>query len=684
MGIFEFTPKAGETYTAMVNGANKSYPLPTVNEAGVTLRIEQSIDDDSLTITTTSRQQKSINSTYYLVGQTRGVVRFSKIIDLKGNQTQIVKAAKSLFPIGIARFTLINANKQPVTERQLFINRHENLNITVNTDKSKYGARDSVLLAIDVKDKDGKPVEGVFSLAVTDDSQVRTNSLSNNIISNLLLTSDLKGNIEDPGYYFINADTRQYDLDNLMLTQGWIGYDWKEMLSTETKPIAYLPQKEYTINGKITNAFGKGVEGAPIVLISKNPVVVIDTLSGKDGRFQFKNLWPVDTAIFKLQALNKNNKAFNVVIAIDEQTFPKFKPHPLMGAPWYVNTDTTLLKHTNMVIAEEKAKKEYRGEGMQLKEVNIKAKKVVKRSNNLNGPGEADLVLDEQDMLKAGKKTLEDLLHEKINGFVVAPFTPSKRRYDELVGFESSIINVIKKDFPLLTDEQVTAMYNLMFDYRTGLKKPHKPWRQSYVIKDQEVRFIIDGVDLDHFYDERDEVATAQGKSVILKNNDTKRYQFIKSHLLHFTAEDILGIEVLSSGPYTNRYNSRFEEIIDRAGPGTANEAAYIEITTRTKQGPFMEPTIGTYLHKSLAFTLPKRFYSPKYTVNNKNTAIGTDMRSTLHWEPNIITDISGKATISFFTADKPASYTVILEGVTPEGELGYKLQKINQAIAKP
>ncbi|RZA02985.1 MAG: hypothetical protein EOP47_04880 [Sphingobacteriaceae bacterium] len=660
MGSFEFIPAAGETYTAKLNGNEKTYPLLGVKPLGTVVSVIAA-HNDSLKINIS--YAPGITGSYYLIGQARGVVCYAEPVNLS-NGTVTKSVAKNLFPTGITRFTLLNAAQQPVNERIVFINHKDELKFNIQPSKNNYATRDMVSLSLLVTDKDGKPVEGSFSMAVTDKSQVNIDKLGNNILTHLLLTSDLKGEIEQPGYYF--TGNKDAELDNLLLTQGWVGYDWKELLSTETKPIAYQQEKEYTISGKVTNAFGKGVELSPISLLSNKPYVAMDTLSGKDGRFSFTNVWPVDTAIFKLQARNKNNKAFNVVITMDEQTFPEFKPDLLTGAPWYVNADTTLLNNATSVAAEEKAKKEYKGEGTELKEVNIKAKKVVKRSSNLNGPGEADLVFDERDMLKAGRKTLENLLAEKIKGFGTGPFTPSKRRYDELVGMEATG-KILAKDFPLLSAKQLSEVDKLIS------RRTHKPWRYGFLIKDQEVRFIIDGVNLDLFYDDRDEVVVANGiTTVAVNNNDTKRYQYIKTHLLHFTAEDILGIEVLSSGRYTNKYNSKFEPIFDRVGPGTVNEAVYIEITTRTKQGPFLEPTIGTYLHKPLAFTLPKQFYSPKYTVANKNTDVGTDMRSTIFWDPNIITDSLGRATVSFYSSDNAADYSVIVEGTDMSGGLGF------------
>ena len=128
---------------------------------------------------------------------------------------------------------------------------------------------------------------------------------------------------------------------------------------------------------------------------------------------------------------------------------------------------------------------------------------------------------------------------------------------------------------------------------------------------------------------------------------------------------------------YNPNYPSMVARVPDRYLP------IYLEVTTYSGNGAFYKKTPGIYLYRPLPFTLPTQFYSPKYNVTNKTVAMGTDMRSTLHWEPNIITNAEGKATVSFFTADKPASYTVIMEGFTGEGEVGYSRQKIKSTIAK-
>jgi hypothetical protein len=158
------------------------------------------------------------------------------------------------------------------------------------------------------------------------------------------------------------------------------------------------------------------------------------------------------------------------------------------------------------------------------------------------------------------------------------------------------------------------------------------------------------------------------------------RYFYIKNYLDYFTAEDVTGIEVMNSSKYSTKYHidmARSEFSISH------NFYAYIEITTRSKQGPFMKVTPGTYLYKALPFTLPTQFYSPKYTIANKTVAMGTDMRSTLHWEPNVVTNAEGKATVSFFTTDKSSNYSVIIEGVNLTGDVGYKRKKIKSTLTQ-
>ena len=89
-----------------------------------------------------------------------------------------------------------------LNERITFIDHGDNLKINVSANKAFYKTRDSVSLNIRVTDNKDLPVSGNLSLAVTDDGQVKSNQYDENILSRFLLTSDLKGYVEEPGYYY--------------------------------------------------------------------------------------------------------------------------------------------------------------------------------------------------------------------------------------------------------------------------------------------------------------------------------------------------------------------------------------------------------------------------------------------------------------------------------------------------
>jgi hypothetical protein len=606
IGSFNFCPLSGEIYTAKIklpNGSlSKAYPLPQVKPSGLVLNVVNMMESDSLEINiAASVDLQATNPVYYLAGQARGVGCFGAIIRLRDSKSKI-KVSKTAFPTGISRLTLFNNTKQPLNERIVYIDHNDHLRINVSTDKPFYTKRDSVGMEILVTDKEGKPVQGSFSIAVTDDSQVKIDSLKlNSLKSALLLADDLKGNIESPEYYFQSPLTNSiwHDLDNLLLTQGWVSYNW-ETVFTPLKPFAFPEELNFSVKGKVSGIF-KPSDKANVILLSKKPSFVMDTTTDKTGVFNFTNLYPSDTAVYFIQTRNKRGKSFNVGIDVNEFIPPVIAPIKEKIIPWYVNIDSSKRKTVNNYLAfkNEHDKKQ---SGIMLKEVKINDKKIIPGSKNLNGPGESDFALNEEDIRKEGKATLGDLLERRVKGF------------------------------------------------RLGGKNPN-----LYYLFDQHLHFIIDGIDIDFVY-------SGAGGPIGYR-------EFVKGYLDYYSAEDIKGIEVMQGGtgfPYTIKF------IDPRANPF---EHAWVEVTTYSGKGPFFNKTPGTYLYRPLAFDVQKQFYSPKYKTKDDNTF--ADVRSTIYWSPNIFTDKNGKAKRSFYTADKPGTYTVLLNGCDMNGNLESIRQKI-------
>ena len=239
MGTVEFMPLPKERYIAQLNkpeGVQTVYKLPEANSSGIVVHIDNPEEADSLKVSLNATNDVfGTGGEMFLIGSARGIICYALRFTLRGPKT--VSVAKRLFPTGIARFTILKGRK-PLNERITFIDRQDQLRITLSANKPIYTSRDSVSLNIEVKDRNGKPVPGTFSLAITDDGLVKPDSAGNfSIETSLLLNSDLKGEVEEAGFYMQRIDKSAWKaLDNLLVTQGWIGFDWKDVFSPLKTP----------------------------------------------------------------------------------------------------------------------------------------------------------------------------------------------------------------------------------------------------------------------------------------------------------------------------------------------------------------------------------------------------------------------------------------------------------------
>ncbi|MHA4896519.1 hypothetical protein ACXZ1K_17335 [Pedobacter sp. PWIIR3] len=600
MGSFEFTPKPAEVYTARLNLPgidNNSYVFPRVETSGTIIHVDNLEDNASLKITlkATSGALKA-DSSYYLVGTSKGVMNFWQKVD---SNTEEISIAKSKFPTGVSRFTLFQ-EKRPINERAVFIDHDDRLIVQVDPSKPAYLKRDSAELVIHVKDKNGLPVKGNFSITVTDDSQVKADSTGNEAIgASLLLSSNLKGAVESPGYYLNRSDKNSWlALDNLMLTQGWTGYAWEDVFS-EAK-LRYQAEKEFQISGVVTSLFKKPVANMPVLISSKKPSFITTSVTDLNGRYVFKNLPPIDSGSFFIQAMTAKGKqrAFGG-ITVERFRAPEV-PSMIRSAvlPWYVNTDSTQVNYVKR--AAEKADDYFmKGDGIRLNEVNIARKKVIPGSRRPFTGKEPDLVFDKQDIRESGTMNLYQLLKQKIPGFKIF-------RNWEIPGGP------------------------VMFAFG------------KYRGKKGDIS--IDGKPLDF--------------EIMI--DDTTSVNQVVDALSYYQVETFSGLEV--------NYKSLAQI--------RAYYFAVIDITTPSRTGYHVNNNPGAVTYRPLPIMYPQEFYSPKYAVKTFDAG-APDFRSTLFWEPNIVTDVSGRAKVSFYTSDITGSYSVNVEGGNMNGSIGSGAKKL-------
>ncbi len=309
MGKIHFIPQEGETYTARIlNYPDFKYQFTDIKKEGIKLEFAGALKNEFLfRITTNSRIKR--RSTYYFAFMHKGAVLSYQKVQLKKNNTAI-KISKDDIPCGINRLVLLDEQFKPISER-LFFSKNININqLGVNSDKDNYSTRSPIKLEI----SDQIPNINTFSslsVSVVDESAILANGPSTNILSYLLIDSELRGKVESPAEFFIDEKvSSDVKLDYLMLTQGWSHYIWNELEADEnTKEM----QEEVgmTISGDVKRIWTKKpiIDGDVVLGLFANEN--LRTYSGKtdqDGRFSIDSVFFSDSATIFLQARNAKGK----------------------------------------------------------------------------------------------------------------------------------------------------------------------------------------------------------------------------------------------------------------------------------------------------------------------------------------------------------------------------------------
>jgi hypothetical protein len=312
MGSFSLKPQSGKTYSAKISfadGTTKIVPLPKAIDEGYILSVYQPNKDSVLVRITASSKQVTAGENVNFIAHTSGEVIFASPVKINKPITSIWLVKKN-FPTGIAQFTIFNNNGEPLNERVAFIRSNDQMQLTIKTAKNSYASKEHIQVDLEAKDSKGIPTFGNFSVAVIDESKVPIDEANEGtIFTNLLLTSDLKGYIEKPNYYFINEnDEVNKALDNLMLTQGYRRFTWKELPnSIITKPVFDAESFGINISGKVTTLTNKLLYNATVNLVSVRAKIAKSTTTDANGRFRFDGLFLTDSIKFAVQARTIKN-----------------------------------------------------------------------------------------------------------------------------------------------------------------------------------------------------------------------------------------------------------------------------------------------------------------------------------------------------------------------------------------
>lgn len=319
MGSFLLQPANGKTYIAHIKLADstvKDIPLPTALNQGYVLSVYQPGKDSVLVRIRASAALQ--HSTINLFVHSSGKLIFASQVQINSAMTS-VWMDKNSFPSGIAQFTIFDDKNDPLNERIAFIKNADYMQLALSTEKPAYKSNEHVQLQLDAKESQGNPVAANFSIAVTDETKVPVDeSTESTIFSSILLSSDIKGYVEKPNYYFMpDTDGVNQALDNLMLTQGYRRFEWKKLNDVLNTPPTFAAEGlATTLSGMVTTLQHQALPNANVLLVSINARIKRSTLTDINGRFKFDSLMFADSAKFAVQASTQENTG-NVIITLD-------------------------------------------------------------------------------------------------------------------------------------------------------------------------------------------------------------------------------------------------------------------------------------------------------------------------------------------------------------------------------
>jgi len=580
MGKFSIKTQPNERYYALVkraNGIEKRVELPKTQTTGAAIQL---VYNRGNILYKVANYTLIPNESLYLLLHSRG--KAFVVQSLRNLEGQI---PESLLPGGIVSLSVIDSLGNTYCERLSFVRNFNFPTVSMQTDKPSYSKRELVNLNFNVLSQQGNPVKGNFAISVTDQKTVKLDSMADNIISNLLLTSDIKGYVEEPETYFADnkAATRE-KTDVLMLTQGWRRFNTADIVKASYQPPKFYLEAGQVLSGKVMNLFNKPSRECGIIMISSYNSCIKLAKTDSLGRYSIDGIQFPDSSSFILKA-KKEKTLGDVEIIPDSDVFPKptvYIPPPLKANVATVEQDEYF----------KQSKEKYFTDGgmrvVSLGEVTVKATKKETESNTYYSGGENDLITSEK--------------IKQYPGFSIGL----------ILSITTAGIQIVENQ--RLEDGTIGDIVSIRGGRPSGGPNGGGPL------------LLIDGV------------------------------KWSMNDLKFLNSEDVESISVFKDA----------NTVIF----GARGSDGVIAITLKRWENRKAHTPISLTKVTLLGYQKPVEFYVPKYNVDSVRLSEKADLRTTIYWNPELETDSAGTVHVKFYTADKANNYSIVMEGITANGEI--------------
>ena len=634
MGYFEYKPeeKAG---VAKIDyeGSTYQFDLPEALPQGYVLRIDNRREMLDITV---ARSSQAMKDTLAVFVSSQGRPYKCMTLDFEDELNCQFRISTKELPPGVQQISLVNLKGETLCERFCYVMPRSSMLLACKTDHALYRPFEPVTCRIKVRDHLNRPVQANLSVSIRNGVESDFREYDHSIYTDLLLVSDLKGYIHQPGFYFENQSAERFKmLDVLLLVRGWRKYDLSRLIGKRPFLPRYLPETSLTLYGQVESYFGKALRNVGVSILARRDSVSIAGMTKTDSLGYFSA--PVDGFSGSMDALiqtRNEGKKWNKQAVV--KLFRNFEPslrkldYYELNPEWKETGDLKQLLDTLDIAYKDSV---FGPDHHLLDEVVVNAKRL-------------NLLL----------KQTERFEKEILGYYNITQVVDKMRDKGEAVYNLPMLLKELNPNFRL--SDSLSLHYNnsrVLFIVNGGVLSYGKT---DYVL-DKDVD-AIKSIML--YYDQ------AGGESVFVMNKQSNR-------VTKFTANNFW------SGRWQDGDLSELP-LQDAIGADSGPDALWGEKDRKTmKKGPLQKSSVvvcsittiddwdpnktykarrgirHTYIQ---GYNEPLEFYSPAYP--DGAPLYTEDSRRTLYWNPNVKTNEKGEAVIRCYNSDNSAPLIINVE----------------------
>lgn len=649
-GVFTLTDmKPDDKYKARLHYQDYDYEvkLPEVEKEGYALHVERKDSVLRMIIQGTTESKEELGIQIQCNGVSKAFRKLSPA-DMRKDTVDIFWAS---LPTGVNQITVFNGEGRIYADRLFFVNHHDYDQplITVEGIKQEYAPFEPIELRMKLL----RHHDADVSLAVRDHATDETTYDNGTMLTEMLLASEIKGFVENPGWYFEADDSlHRHALDLLMMVQGWRRHDWRMMAGLEHTQFEFLPEKIQTLSGSVHQTYSLLEEtdyGDSVYIPFIDSSVPIYT-TARDYHL-YPGMYTPMAKVLTLQDLygpliKEMKKEVNVSASFIQDRDIVDVSQTTQKGKFYMPSAVVNDNYILFLSASDSTKSE-------------KYKRRIKRKGFMDEQAYPEFYVKLDPFFPVFPKPYSYYQDATFEDKIPLQDTSST---DAFTGRELNTITVRSKrgglrkldhSKPALVIDAYEA-FNLAADH--GLNCGMHDWR---TFSRQVATAFFGDMGMDrHFY--------------LQERYDGKVLDFKPEHRRQ--SEVSMSMSNVQMGKYRRLRHLNKLYIYTDYVPREQGSWKYsqthqpdVVIDYRLLPNDGVRPSYRDRRYAAKGFSLCTEFYSPDYS--KKPLPDAKDYRRTLYWTPNVIFDDKGEAVIHLYNNSKKTVIAVEAEGITPDGK---------------